>query len=180
MTASPANKEHPVHLRTALAVLGALVVAIATASADASPDATVARASIGPYTTAHSGVVVDAGITAEAHVVTTPSGRTIVRVTAEGLTPGGNYAAHVHYGACTDYLGHFQYAHPGPATRENEVWLDLDADASGRASDQVQVASFDLGQSLSLVVHQHSNPDTGPGAGPPGPRIACGNLELDG
>jgi Cu/Zn superoxide dismutase len=169
-----------VHFRTALAALGALLVAIAAASAEASPGAGIAHASIAPYATAHSGVVVDAGVTADAHVVTTPSGRTIVRVTAEGLTPGGGYAAHVHYGSCTDYLGHFQYQHPGPSTRENEVWLDLDANAAGRASDQVQVASLDLGQSLSLVVHQHANPDTGPGAGPPGPRIACGNLELAG
>ena len=84
-------------------------------------------------------------------------------MTAAGLVPGGEYAAHIHYGACTDYLGHFQYEHPGPATRENEIWLDLDADAEGRAVDQVQVSSFDLDQSLSLVIHQHSNPDTGPG-----------------
>lgn len=168
------------HARSALAALGALVVTVAATNAAATPSATVAHASLGPYTAAHSGVVVGAPITADAHLVTTPSGRTIVRVTAEGLTPGGNYAAHVHYGACTDYLGHFQYMHPGPATRENEVWLDLDANAAGRASDQVQVGSVDLAQSLSLVIHQHSNPDTAPGAGPPGPRIACGNLELDG
>lgn len=167
------------HPKTALAALGALVVAIAAASADASPGASVARASIGPYSTTHSGVVLDAGVTADAHVVTTPSGRTIISMTAQGLTPGGEYAAHIHYGACTDYLGHFQYVHPGAATRENEVWLDLDANAAGRASDQVQVAGLDLAQPLSLVVHQHSNPDTGPGAGPPGPRIACGNLELE-
>jgi hypothetical protein len=63
--------------------------------------------------------------------------------------------AHVHYGACTAYLGHFQYHHPGPSTRENEIWLDLD-------------------QPLSLVVHRHSNPDVGH----PGPRIACGNFAL--
>jgi Cu/Zn superoxide dismutase len=168
-----------VHPKTALAALGTLVVAIAAASADASPGASFARASIGPYSTTHSGVVVDAGVTADAHVVTTSSDRTIISLTAQGLTPGGEYAAHIHYGACTDYLGHFQYVHPGPATRENEVWLDLDANAAGRASDQVQVAGLDLAQPLSLVVHQHSNPDTGPGAGPPGPRIACGNLELE-
>ena len=162
---------------TILAALAALAV---TAAATAAPVARIARADIGPYTTAHAGVVTDSTVRARADVVAAPNGITVIRVTAEGLAPGGSYAVHVHYGACTDYLGHFQYQHPGPATRDNEVWLDLDADAAGRASDQVRVAPFDLEQSLSLVIHQHSNPDTGPGAGPPGPRIACGNLELDG
>jgi Cu/Zn superoxide dismutase len=161
---------------TILAALAALTFAVA---ATASPGAHVARAELSAYTTAHTGVVTDSTVTAHAHVVATPDGGTILRVTAEGLAPGGSYAVHVHYGACTDYLGHFQYQHPGPGTRDNEVWLDLDANAAGHASDQVQVAPFNLEQSLSLVIHRHSNPDTGPGAGPPGPRIACGNLELD-
>jgi hypothetical protein len=153
-------------------------VSAATGSAAPAP-AQVAGAAITPYTTPHSGVLVDAGVTGEAHAVTTASSRTIVRVAAQGLAPGGNYAVHVHFGSCTDYLGHFQYQHPGPASRDNEVWLDLDANAAGRADDQVQVAAVDLDQTLSLVIHQHSNPDTGPGAGPPGPRLACGDLELD-
>jgi Cu/Zn superoxide dismutase len=160
-------------------IVAALAALTLTAAAIAAPGARTARAELGAYTTAHTGVVTDSAVVAHAHVVATPDGRTMLRVTAEGLVPGGSYAVHVHYGACTDYLGHFQYEHPGPATRDNEVWLDLDANAAGRASDQVQVAPFDLEQSLSLVIHQHSNPDTGPGAGPPGPRIACGNLELD-
>jgi len=152
----------------------ALTAAAATAIAD--PGATVAHADLGPYAVAHTGVVVGTGVTAETHLVRTPSGRTVVRITAQGLQPGGGYAVHVHYGACTDYLGHFQYQHPGPGTRENEVWLDLDANADGRASDQVQVESFDLGQPLSLVMHQHANGDVE--AGLPGARIACGNLAL--
>jgi Cu/Zn superoxide dismutase len=161
---------------TILTALAALALA---GAAIAAPGAQIARAELAAYATAHTGVVTGSAVTADAHVVATPDGRTILRVTAEGLAPGGSYAVHVHYGACTAYLGHFQYEHPGPATRDNEVWLDLDANADGRASDQVQVAPFNLEQSLSLVIHQHSNPDTGPGTGPPGPRIACGNLELD-
>src|SRR4051794_31117855 len=162
-------------------ILGAtLLAALAvTAAAIAAPGAQVARATLGAYTTEHVGVVTGSTVTAEAHLVATPSGHTILRVTAQGLTAGGNYAVHIHYGSCTDYLGHYQYQHPGPATRDNEIWLDLDANPAGRASDEVQVAPFDVDQPLSLVIHQHSNPDTGPGAGPPGPRIACGNLELD-
>jgi Cu/Zn superoxide dismutase len=161
-----------------LAALATTVLTIVAAAAQAAPGAAVARADVGPYTTPHAGVVVDAGVSAQAQIVTTPGGRTILSVTAEGLAPGGSYGVHVHYGACTDYLGHFQYQHPGPGTRENEIWLDLDANAAGHGSDQVQVATLDLEQPLSLVIHQHSNPDLDPGAGHPGPRIACGNVTL--
>ena len=162
--------------RASILTLTVLVVfSVLVASAAATSGANVARADLGPYSTPHTGVITDAAVTAQAHIVTTPSGRTILTVTAEGLAPGGSYGVHVHYGACTDYLGHFQYQHPGPATRDNEVWLDLDANAAGSAADQVQVALFDLDQPLSLVIHQHANPDVGDG--PPGPRIACGNLE---
>ena len=164
-------------MRTTIILSGLVALVLATTATAGAPGASVAAARLGPYTAAHAGVVLDAGVTAQAHVVATPDGRAIVRVTAEGLAPGGSYAVHVHYGACTDYLGHFQYRHPGPATRDNEIWLDLDANAAGRASDQAQFAAFDVEQSLSLVIHQHSNPDVGDG--PPGPRIACGNLEAD-
>jgi Cu/Zn superoxide dismutase len=164
-----------VHKTILLAALAAMALASASS---ASSSATVAHAEIGPYTSAHAGVLLDAGVTARAQVVATSNGRVILRVTAEGLVPGGSFAVHVHNGACTDYLGHYRYDPAAPGTRDNEIWLDLDANAAGRAADQVQAASFDLDKPLSLVIHQHSNPDVGPGAGPPGPRIACGNLEL--
>ena len=64
----------------------------------------------------------------------------------------------------------------GPPTRGNEIWLDLDANAAGQASDEVVVSTFDLTQALSLVIHQHSNTDVG--VGPPGPRTACGDVVL--
>jgi Cu/Zn superoxide dismutase len=159
-------------------ILAAILAVALVASAQAIPGALVARAELGPYTTAHAGVVTDAGVTAQAHILTTPRGEAILRVSAAGLASGELYGVHIHYGACTDYLGHYQYQHPGPSTRDNEVWLDLTANEAGRAVDQVQVAAIDLHQPLSLVIHQHSNPDVESGAGHPGPRIACGNLEL--
>src|SRR5437763_16738642 len=106
-------------------------IAAATSSATPAP-AQIAAAAITPYTTPHAGVLVDARVTGEAHAVTTASGSTIVRVSAQGLEAGGNYAVHIHYGSCTDYLGHFQYQHPGPATRDHEVWLRPDAHAPRR------------------------------------------------
>ena len=160
-------------------IIAAAFVAIVLASASsASSSATVAHAEIGPYTTVHAGVVIDAGVTAHAQIIATASGRVVLRVVAEGLVPGGTFAVHVHDGVCTDYLGHHRYDPAAPGTRDNEIWLDLDANAAGRAVDEVQVAPFALEQPLSLVIHQHSNPDVGDW--PPGPRIACGNLELGG
>jgi Cu/Zn superoxide dismutase len=162
----------PQRMLAPLALLAVLGVVAATGSA-ASP-ARVATAAIGPYTTPHAGVVVDAGITGAAHLVTLPTGEMHVRISAQGLAPGGNYAAHVHFGACTDYLGHFRYDPAAPASRENEIWLDLDANAAGIASDEVVVPALDVTQPLSLVIHQHSNTDVG--EGPPGPRTACGEV----
>ena len=176
--ASHPTKGALVHRTTILATFLAALVLTTAAIASTVPGANIARAEVGPYTTPHTGVVADAGVSAHAQVISTPSGRTVLRVTAEGLAPSGSYAVHVHDGACTDYLGHYRYDPAAPSSRENEIWLDLDANAAGQAADQVRVAAFDLDQSLSLVIHQHSNPDVGPGAGPPGPRIACGNLEL--
>ena len=63
-------------------------VAAATSSATPAP-AQIAAATITPYTTPHTGVLVDAGVTGEAHAVTTVSGRTVVRVSAQGLRAGG-------------------------------------------------------------------------------------------
>jgi Cu/Zn superoxide dismutase len=165
----------PQRMLAPLALLAVLGVVVAAAGNAASP-ARVGTATVGPYTTPHAGVVVDAGITGTAHLVTLPTGQALIRVSAEGLAPGGTYAAHVHFGACTDYLGHFRYDPAGPPTRGNEIWLDLDANAAGRASDEVVVPAFDLTQTLSLVVHQHSNTDVG--VGPPGPRTACGDVVL--
>ena len=148
-------------------ILAALAALALTAAAIAAPDARVARAELGAYTTAHTGVVTDSTVIAHAHVVATPDGVTILRVTAEGLVPGGSYAVHVHYGACTDYLGHFQYEHPGPATRDNEVWLDLDANAAGRARSGRSHRST---RAVAVARHPPTpNPDTGPGVCPPDP-----------
>ena len=162
-----------------LTILGALaavsLTAALAAAAAAAPGAGVARAELAPYTTAHTGVITDSGVVGRAQIENTPSGQAVLSVTAEGLTPGGTYAVHIHYGHCLGYLGHYQYEHPGPGTRSNEVWLDLAGNAAGRANDQVRVAAIDLDQPLSLVMHQHANPDVETGV--PGSRIACGDLD---
>lgn len=159
------------------AALGA-VVAGTTVVAPAHDGATNLRADLAPYTTPRTGVIVGSGVTGSATLMTPAGSRSsIVRMRAEGLQPGSNYGVHVHFGACAQFSGHFQYQHPGPVTRENEVWLDLEANAAGRARDQVRVRPVDAAGQLSVVIHAKSNPDLAPGQpGHPGARIACGDL----
>jgi len=131
-------------------------------------------AGIGPYVTPAAGVVTGAGVTGTA-TVEIARGTARVTVAVRGLQPGTRHAAHVHLGSCTDQLGHLRYDPNGPASRANEVWLDLTADEDGRASARVAVRAFDVARPLSVVVHQSANPDVVPGS-VPGARIACGNL----
>jgi hypothetical protein len=129
---------------------------------------------VGPYTTAAPGVVTNAGATGRAALVT-GDGTTEVRLVAAGLVPGSRHAAHVHVGTCASVLGHFRYDSNGPASRANEIWLDLTADRHGRAAARVRVRAIDLGAPLSVVIHQGANPDVVPGS-VPGARIACGPI----
>jgi hypothetical protein len=170
------NHVKHVKLTALLAALAAVAGGLAIAVHATTIGGGVADARIGPYTTAHAGVLVDGGVYGAAHAVTTPSGKTILSVHAEGLTPGARYGVHVHLGRCEDFLGHFRYDPSGAGQRTNEVWLDLEANAAGRASDDVTVPAV-LARPLSVVVHAHGNPDVDAGADHPGPRIACGNLE---
>lgn len=166
--------------RTSLvAVVSAAVIVGASTAAPARDSATVVRGDVAPYTTTRAGVVADAGVTGKAMIVT-PAGsdHSIVRIRAQGLEPGQNYGVHIHFGACRQYQGHFQYQSPGPVTRDNEIWLDLQANAAGRARDQVKVPRLDDEGPLSIVIHALSNPDLAPGQpGHPGARIACANLD---
>lgn len=164
------------HVAT-VAAAGAAVCAVAVAGHATGTRAQVADAAIAPYTTAHAGVVTGSGVTGSAHVVTTASGRTIVSIHVAGLVPGAQYAVHVHDGRCEDYLGHLRFDPTGPAGRMSEVWLDLQANAAGRAGDIVAVPAVELDRTLSLVVHEHPNPDVVAAAENPGSRIACGTLE---
>jgi|GEM_PF-2739248 len=154
----------------------ALIAAGGVAFGHATP--TRAEAELAPYTASHTGVIVDAGVTGEARTVS-DDGRSTVRLKAEGLAAGAAYGVHVHSGRCSDFGPHFKFDPLGPGTRDNEVWLDLHANASGRARDRVTVRPLPIGQPYSVVIHALSNPDQAPVGEPghPGARIACGDLE---
>lgn len=129
------------------------------------------EARVGPYTAAHAGVVVNAGVRGEART-RTRDGRTEVRLRAKGLAHDAQFGAQLYSGRCRDFGPRFKFDPQGPGTRANEVWLDLRTGSrSGEARDRVQVRPLPPGQ-YSIVIHEHANPD-------PGSRIACGDLEPD-
>ena len=156
------------------------VIVTSISAAPAHTSQRVASGDVASYTAPRTGVVANAGVTGRAMIVT-PSGadHTIVRIHGDGLQPGEEYGVHVHFGACLQFQGHFQYQSPGPVTRENEIWLDLIANPAGRASDQVKVPQIDIGaRPLSIVIHARSNPDHAPGQpGHPGSRVACADFD---
>lgn len=163
-----------------VAIVSVAAIAGATAAAPARQSADVVSGDVAPYTTPRAGVVTNSGVSGRAMIVSPAgSGDSIVRIHARGLQPGQEYGVHVHFGACQQYQGHFQYQSPGPVTRENEIWLDLVANPAGRARDQVKVPRLDVdASSLSIVIHARSNPDHAPGQpGHPGARIACADLD---
>ena len=129
------------------------------------------EAAIAPYSDAHDGVVAHAGVSGRART-RTRDGRTEVRVSARGLPRHGDFAARLTSGRCADLGAAFKFDPSGPATRDNEVWLDLRTRGRGEAGDRVRVQPFPSGHLFSVVVYAHGNPD-------PGDRIACGDLRPD-
>jgi hypothetical protein len=125
---------------------------------------------IGPYTAAHDGVVVNAGVKGEART-RTRNRRTEVRLRATGLPHNAQFGAQLYVGRCRDYGPRLKFDPKGPGNRENEVWLDLRTGRSGEARDRVSFRPVPRDQ-YSIVIHERANPD-------PGSRIACGDLEPD-
>jgi len=133
---------------------------------------------IAPYTIAHTGVLLNSGITGTSYLATTPQ-RSVVSAHFSGLQPGHAYGIHVHNGTCADYAGHYKYdPAQTAATRANEVWLDVFANRAGRGGDTVVVRPLNTSGPLSIVIHEESNPDAPAnvtGAPQPGARESCGN-----
>jgi Cu-Zn family superoxide dismutase len=166
--------------KTLIAAVGGTAVALATLGALATAsyaDGAKVVAAHGPLTayanpygdgTANS---VDGG-TADVAAVATPSGKTIVTLHVEGLTPNREYGSHVHKLACDDNKagGHYQHVDPGPATADNEIWLDFTTNAAGRGSAQA-IVDFVIrpGGAKAVVIHDHGTDH----AGAAGPKLGC-------
>ncbi|MDQ6838873.1 MAG: superoxide dismutase family protein [Actinomycetota bacterium] len=171
-------------IRKLACIAGSAVIAVAGMAtnvdlAAAAPTRTpTLKAEISPYTVAHTGVLLNSGITGTSYLVTTPQ-RSVIGARFSGLQPGHAYGVHVHNGTCADYAGHYKYDPTQTvATRANEVWLDVFANRAGRGGDHVVVRPINTSGPLSIVIHEESNPDAPAnvsGAPQPGARESCGN-----
>jgi Cu-Zn family superoxide dismutase len=130
--------------------------------------------------------LVPAGATAK---VTSASGggESTVTLDVSGLIPNRAYGAHAHSKACgatgDDAGPHFQHqkdpvtpsVDPAYANAQNEIWLDFQTDAQGRATTMSAVnwEFTNDAHPQSVVVHDHPT-STEPGkAGTAGDRAAC-------
>ncbi|GAA1266372.1 hypothetical protein GCM10009609_31920 [Pseudonocardia aurantiaca] len=130
--------------------------------------------------------LVPAGATAN---VTSASGggASTVKLDVSGLVPNRAYGAHAHTMDCgatgADAGPHFQHqkdpvtpsVDPAYANAQNEIWLDFQTDAGGKATatSRVNWEFTDGAHPRSVVVHEHHT-STEPGmAGTAGGRAAC-------
>ncbi|WP_214371376.1 superoxide dismutase family protein [Pseudonocardia sp. H11422] len=135
--------------------------------------------------------LVPAGATA---TITSESGGGTSTVTLEltGLVPNRHYGAHAHTKACgaaaADSGPHFQHekdpvtpsVDPAYANPQNEIWLDFETDAEGKATttSTVNWDFTDESHPQSVVVHSNHT-STEPGkAGTAGDRAACVNVNF--
>ncbi|WP_326599261.1 superoxide dismutase family protein [Streptomyces sp. NBC_01803] len=113
-------------------------------------------------------------------------GRTTIKVVVGGLVPGHTYGTHVHTAPCgADPAAsgpHYQNV-AGAATPQNEVWLDITANALGfgyAVAEQDWV--FREGGANAVVLHEHatSHGHDGGTPGTAGDRAACFTVPFEG
>jgi hypothetical protein len=102
--------------------------------------------------------------------------RTNATLQVSGLPGNRTFGAHLHRDTCAAAFGGPHYQHPTgtPAmgvtpSAENEVWLDITTNSSGRGSTAVNVPFSVLVGTRSVVVHQLPTN----GIGVAGQRLAC-------
>jgi superoxide dismutase, Cu-Zn family len=118
---------------------------------------------------------------------TSGGGASTVTLDVSGLVPNRAYGAHAHTKNCgatgADAGPHFQHqidpvtpsVDPAYANPQNEIWLDFQTDAEGKAiaTSTVNWEFTDAAHPQSVVVHDHHT-STEPGkAGTAGDRVAC-------
>jgi Cu-Zn family superoxide dismutase len=130
--------------------------------------------------------LVPAGATAN---VTSASGggESTVTLDVSGLVPNRAYGAHTHAKNCgatgADAGPHFQHqkdpvtpsVDPAYANPQNEIWLDFQTDAEGKATatSRVNWEFTDDAHPNSVVVHEHHTSTEHGKAGTAGDRAAC-------
>jgi hypothetical protein len=98
--------------------------------------------------------------------------RTLLMLSVSGLPANKTFGAHLHAASCADNKGGGHYQHSGTAVNdENEVWLDLTTDASGRAR-VLERKEYAVAVEKAKSVVVHANP-TDPATGKAGDKLAC-------
>lgn len=98
--------------------------------------------------------------------------RTMLMLSVKGLPANKTFGAHLHAASCADNKGGGHYQHSGTAVNEeNEVWLDLSTDASGRARVLAR-KEYAVAAAKAKSVVVHANP-TDPATGKAGDKLAC-------
>jgi len=172
-----------------------LVLALSTAALALSSGAEAATATPGSRVhviTAKSGLTIyrpdlaPPGSRAHVFGLTSKAFGTSTAVLVTGLLPNRQYGAHAHTkpcGATGDLAGpHYQNVEdpvkpsvdPAYANPQNEIWLDLTTDATGRGAAVSKVDwTFTDRRAGSIVIHE-THTHTAPGhAGTAGARLAC-------
>jgi hypothetical protein len=98
--------------------------------------------------------------------------RTMLMLSVSGLPANKTFGAHLHAASCADNKGGGHYQHAGTAINaDNEVWLDLKTDASGRAR-VIERKAYAVAPEKAKSVVVHANP-TDPATGKAGDKLAC-------
>ncbi|MEZ5381100.1 MAG: hypothetical protein R2754_04800 [Microthrixaceae bacterium] len=105
-------------------------------------------------------------VSGSADLARTDAGTTVT-VQLEGLRPGDPYIAHVHFGACSEALGHYQFEVGGEQQPPNEVHLAFEADAEGSGFMSAENDRTVGDDAQSVVVHPKDLMDN---------KIACADL----
>lgn len=92
---------------------------------------------------------------------------TTVTVEFSGLKPQEPYIAHVHFGTCTEELGHYQFEEGGSIMPPNEIHLAFDADDDGAGFMTAENDGVVGDDGKSVVVHPKELMDN---------KIACADL----
>ena len=91
----------------------------------------------------------------------------------------GTRGSHVHALPCNQNAagGHYRNDPAGPATADNEIWLDFTANAAGNGEAQA-VAAFLIrpNGAHAVAIHDHG---TDPATGAAGPKLACVDVNFD-
>ena len=120
-----------------------------------------------------------AGVTGFVQSNTTEGGKTHVTLHVTGLPPNRAFGSHVHVLPCEDPAqagGHYRNEPAGPATPENEIWLDFTTNAAGVGHAQA-IVDFLIRHDGAHSVVNHALA-TDPATGAAGPKLACQNHDF--